>query len=766
MSLVNSIGNYEIKREVGRGGMGVVYEGYDKRLDRIVAIKVVDVPALDPNMSHEQVDELIQRFKLEAKAIAKLTHPNIVNVYDYGEENDRHYMVMEFLQGRSFQQLISASAPLNTELVLKSMVQACDALDFAHQNGIIHRDIKPGNIILLDNGVTKIMDFGIARLEASQSGLTKAGMILGSLLYISPEQLISAQKVDRRADIYSLGVSMYEMLTGKLPYGGTNIGEIVMQIMQAEPLLPSQLNSNLPPELDAIIFKAMAKEANKRFERAKDMGDALNTLWMQTTVGNTMMNQKKQTAPLPPLEPTTSAKTGTGGKSFMQTFSTETANFTMVEGVDDTSLFSVVNRVMQSWHVENLGNKPLLEILYKEEGRTWGLLVNNNVILLVYRGLILGAIAQKPEAIGHAAYEILGAANKFELKAYLPPTHAESWMILLAAMIGANKMTDRKPACSSSDCNSIAELLKKDGFTGYLKIISGKSTAYNVFLDGETVFTVTVPSQGGTESGLLDIEIYRPRINLIGPSLRRALVDSSLEIISKSHSRSSLKQFASQKPKDITAVALEEAIRNTDLAVLVPSDVSYPVGEKIIKYSEIIKELPSYRIMNWLLSDLLYNVSRSPQYKSLKTVFNFIWNIKSINFLQSIKLEDSELKFDLVSRDINEKILFVGKYSNNKATVEEVKKFIQDVIKLKKGMPHKDNIVASAIINPNGFPIEVMQYFEANTGKPFPMGLFDFANAQRGFVKMGLMKGFYLYLIHDLDSNFKIVEPANLVTTA
>ncbi|MBC7541134.1 MAG: serine/threonine protein kinase, partial [Candidatus Sericytochromatia bacterium] len=276
--MIATLGNYQIIREIGRGGMGVVYEALDSRLDRRVAIKTIDLPH-DDSVSPEAYEELVARFQTEAKAIAKLSHPNIVTIYDYGQTEDgRQYMVQELLQGRSLAQMLQTYAPLPIDLVIKASIQACQALDYAHDAGIIHRDVKPGNMILLDIGTLKLMDFGIARLETGSAGMTKAGNILGSLLYISPEQLINAGKVDRRADIYSLGVSIYEMLTGRLPYGGDNIGELVMAIMQSVPGRPSQINPQVLQPLEDIILRAMSKEADKRFARASEMAQALNQL--------------------------------------------------------------------------------------------------------------------------------------------------------------------------------------------------------------------------------------------------------------------------------------------------------------------------------------------------------------------------------------------------------------------------------------------------------------------------------------------------------
>ena len=166
---------------------------------------------------------------------------------------------MSYLHDRNLAKLLKVHSPLSVSVALRSMIQVCEALEFAHHQGIIHRDIKPANIVILDNGTTKLTDFGIARLESSQSDLTQAGSILGSLLYISPEQLLNPKAVDKRADLYSLGVTAYEILTGQLPYSGASVPEIVIKIMQTEPPPPNELNPQIPAEPQHIPLKSTAQ---------------------------------------------------------------------------------------------------------------------------------------------------------------------------------------------------------------------------------------------------------------------------------------------------------------------------------------------------------------------------------------------------------------------------------------------------------------------------------------------------------------------------
>lgn len=278
--------NYNIISQLGKGGMGAVYLAQDKRLDRKVAIKVL---TLNENLSLEQKSEIIARFQKEAKAIAKLSHPNVVGIHDIGEDNGQYYMVMEFLEGRSIGSILDEEKKLPIQDCIDISIQICKALDYIHSNSIVHRDIKPDNIIITKNNVAKITDFGIAQNDSDQMRLTQDGTILGSIMYISPEQLRNSKDVDNRADIFSYGVTLYQMVTGKMPFEGETVGEVVTKILSNQPELPRKHNPDIPFELEKIIMKALNKDRNKRYQSMKEMEKDLNSL-LKNTSANMSMN--------------------------------------------------------------------------------------------------------------------------------------------------------------------------------------------------------------------------------------------------------------------------------------------------------------------------------------------------------------------------------------------------------------------------------------------------------------------------------------------
>jgi serine/threonine-protein kinase len=267
----NQIGRYRILGELGRGAMGVVYKAEDPSLDRIVALKTIRL-----GDEVEGRKEYERRFMLEAKAAGKLTHPNIVTIFDFGEEEGLAYMAMELLEGSDLRTRMRAGDMPAME-ALEIALQVADGLGFAHETGVVHRDIKPGNIMLLERGAVKIMDFGIARMRHADNK-TSVGMVLGTPRYMSPEQ-IGGQPVDQRSDIFSLGTVLYEMLTRTQLFAGDDVNQIAHNVTNAEPTPPSRSNPEVPQIVDFIVARALKKDPAVRYqdayEMAADLRDAL-----------------------------------------------------------------------------------------------------------------------------------------------------------------------------------------------------------------------------------------------------------------------------------------------------------------------------------------------------------------------------------------------------------------------------------------------------------------------------------------------------------
>jgi eukaryotic-like serine/threonine-protein kinase len=262
-SLIDTLfdGRYRIQRKLGAGGMADVYLAEDQELGRRVAIKIL-------NSRHGNDDQFIERFRREAKNAAALNHPNIVSIYDRGEAEDTYYIAMEFLDGRTLKELIIGRGAAPTNVAIEYARQILSALRFAHRHGIVHRDIKPHNVLVDGEGRVKVTDFGIARAGTSQ--MTETGSIVGTAQYLSPEQARGGE-VDPRSDLYSLGVVLYELLTGKTPFDGETPVEIAMKHLSTTPKPPSKLRPDVPRDLDMVVMRALAKNPDERYQTADEM---------------------------------------------------------------------------------------------------------------------------------------------------------------------------------------------------------------------------------------------------------------------------------------------------------------------------------------------------------------------------------------------------------------------------------------------------------------------------------------------------------------
>ncbi len=260
-------GRYQIVSELGKGAMGMVYQAHDPQIDRMIALKVL---RQDRVVDHE----FVRRFVAEARAIGRLSHPNIVTVFDVGEDHGTIYIAMEFLEGRSLDLLIREQT-FSPDKIVDIGIQVADALEYAHHQGIIHRDIKPGNIIMTPQGHVKVTDFGIARIEGSSGQqMTQMGEILGTPIYMPPEQ-VAGQPVDGRSDIYALGVVLYELTTGKHPFSGDNLTTLFNAIGNETAVAPSKLNPQVSSPLSRLIMKCLSKSPGERFQNGSSLSDAL-----------------------------------------------------------------------------------------------------------------------------------------------------------------------------------------------------------------------------------------------------------------------------------------------------------------------------------------------------------------------------------------------------------------------------------------------------------------------------------------------------------
>lgn len=290
---------YEIIEKLGSGGMSIVYKGLDTVLNRLVTIKV-----LREQFANDE--DFVRRFHREAQSVASLSHINIVSIFDVGFEGDLHYLVMEFIEGQNLKEYIRQKGKLSVNEAVPIGMQILDALEHAHEHGVVHRDIKPHNILLTKHGRVKVTDFGIAR-AASETTVTYSGTLVGSVQYISPEQA-KGITVGPKSDIYSAGAVLYEMLTGQLPFTGDSPIAVALQHIQNEPVSPSELIPEVPMELSHIIIRAMEKNPDSRYESAREMESDLERIYFGKASEINMNKENKgiseDTVEIPAIRPT------------------------------------------------------------------------------------------------------------------------------------------------------------------------------------------------------------------------------------------------------------------------------------------------------------------------------------------------------------------------------------------------------------------------------------------------------------------------------
>ena len=274
MEELKTLGRYKIQGVLGKGAMGLVYDGLDPGLNRRVAIKTILVKQLDEEMARMYS----RRFEREVRAVARLNHRNIVQVYDYGSEGDMAYIVMEYIKGKELKDSFDAGQRFDIKTAFRLMTELLDALQFAHDAGIIHRDIKPANVMLDHEGHAKLTDFGVARVvdpDAAPGEATQTGTVVGTPAYMSPEQ-IQGEPIDSRTDIFSAGIILYQFLTGQKPFEGTQWA-LAKKIIQDNPVWPSKL-VQIPNSIDRVVARALAKKPEARYQSARSFADALQRI--------------------------------------------------------------------------------------------------------------------------------------------------------------------------------------------------------------------------------------------------------------------------------------------------------------------------------------------------------------------------------------------------------------------------------------------------------------------------------------------------------
>lgn len=798
--------NYKIEKEIGSGGMGVVYLATDKRLDRQVAIKVLKLSGGNAE-SNVSETEVIERFQREAKAVAKLTHPNIVNIHDIGSDDGLYYMVMEFVDGYSVSNMIDDKT-LDVETCVNIGIQICAALDMAHEQGIIHRDIKPANIIYSKKGIAKLMDFGIAQLgkqEKEAFKLTQAGSVLGSIMYISPEQLNDASKVDLRTDIYSFGMSLYEMLTGQLPFMAENISNIVLKILSHDPPNPSSYNYKISKSLDNIILKSLIKNPALRYQNAGEMkrdlekvlyeiknsdfrGDE-STLVTENSMNNDMMfgDINKSSTIIMSNMSTVLSKPGDINTSDLGQHALPKStpiNETLINSLEKD--WTWLRQMLFNWKRVSIEGENVKEILDKiVNNRTYSstngvISINNDTYIFWYEGYIVGGVNIVNNTVNDDFfYDIHRTVQNVEFS--FTPENCSDAPVILASMFNYENPFHINLDSSTMDLIPLIENFSSEfsPFSGFVKCYTESNIFYYGYSYGKNIFVCMAdPDDDSIEpeeykelkklvmTHRVILNTYSIKPEVFGTSLHSVLKIMNLNLKYRSYSKSELNHVVDLGADEVPNYLLKEIKQNLYLDLELNQSPKIKLLDKDIDLNKVVNDSVYFKFIEWLVNDYIYQINSTGNTQSLKLLYNAIPAIENIKFFEKVTTDDNkDYEFSIVVHgkakgEHNKRILFLARIGNGARS--DVENFIEDATNVKKKAAKTGDISAAFYISQVPYEVEVSRLFSEKTIEPKKSFLTLDASAKyKGFVKLGYGKGFHLNLIeYNHETGFKVFLPA------
>lgn len=787
---------YKIEKELGRGGMGVVYLATDKRLDRQVAIKVLKISSgnVDSGVSE---DEIIERFQREAKAVAKLNHPNIINIHDIGTDEGLHYMVTEFVDGYSVSNMIEDKT-LDLETCVNIGIQICSALELAHEQGIIHRDIKPANIIFSKKGMAKLMDFGIAQLSKQEKEaykLTQVGSVLGSIMYISPEQLNDASKVDPRTDIYSFGMSLYEMLTGQLPFMAESISNIVLKILNHEAPNPSSYNYRINRSLDNVILKSLLKDPDKRYQSAGEMKRDLEKVLYEMKNGATRPEEK--TLVTETNNETMFGEINRNSTIIMNNMSTTITtdqpfknndtgyavlpksipiNETLIGSLEKD--WSWLRHVILNWKRVSIEGKNVAEILEKivnnkNYSSSNGVIsINNEIYIFWYEGYIVGGVNIANNTVNQDFfYDINRSIQNVEFS--FAPEACIDAPVILASMFNYENPFHINLDSSTMDLIPLIENFSSEfsPFSGFVKCYTESNIFYYGYSFGKKIFVCMAdPDDDGIEPEVYNdlkklvttnrviLNTYSIKPEIFGTSLHAVLKLMNLNVKYRSYSKSELSHVIDLGADEVPNYLLKEVKQNIYLDLDLNQSAKIKLLDKEIDLNKVVNESVYYKFVDWLLNDYIYQINATGNTQSLKPIYTGIASVDNIKFFQNLVSEGNKSHdFSIVMNgklkgEHQKKAIFVVRVGNG--SKNDVESFIDDSINIKKSGNKNLDINGAFYVSQVPYEMDINKLFSEKTVEPKKSFLsLDASSKYKGFVKLGYGKGFELNLIEYKSNN-------------
>ncbi|MEM9487487.1 MAG: serine/threonine-protein kinase [Myxococcota bacterium] len=733
---------YRIEGKIGEGAMGEVYRATELSLGRPVAIKVLKTAflrAMDPAHAREAT----QRFLQEARAAASLSHPGIATIYRIGESGGAPYIAMEWLDGTTAEELIDNDAPLPVARVARLAVDVLGVLSAAHSKGIIHRDIKPGNLIVTRDERLKVVDFGVARMRQSELVRTQAGSLLGTPLYSAPEQ-VRGIDVDTRADIYSVGVIMYEALTGQIPYPATTSAQLIEMLLgDYEPELPEFHNSAIPSGLSAIVRAAMRKDRDQRFASAEQMAAAVAAF-----------APDRASVAQPHL-----SRAGTSAGEPSAASAEVTARPAVVAG---HSPLALVGSAIAAWPGRSLGQQPVGELVERLVDRPVhapafaGAARVGEAVLLIHDGMIYAVFDPRSERISDAVYEALPEVAPAQL--HPVPDDLDPRVIpALAALMHRPKIRHGDLDSSFVDLVQLVGKLIREEYSGAVRFERHGQLAYlliehgrpllHLFSDGWPID----PRQQAWPSWVAQIGVTAcvmdRRVVLSALSYRRELAEFQF-ILDPAGAAGAASSSTTQ-----AAAALD--IRPAD-------DGQAPAGRGRGTVTAVYASAPLYRFLVWMIGQLPRYIAERDRSKAWKYLVSWIPLIRRATLhcaLPRPRAHDSDF-FDLVTQEDDGRVLHVV-HRVAHGTADALRSFVERARAAKKARTKTGDIGGACLIAPSFDEDTLAQYRQLTTheDKSLLFSLQESMTGYEGFVRLGARRGFHLLLVTEGEDGFTPLLP-------
>lgn len=733
---------YEIEDKIGQGAMGAVYLARETNLQRRVAIKTLRDEFLQ-SLDERAAREATRRFLQEARAIARLSHRGIVSIYRLGTENGSAFIAMEWLEGHDLEHLLAASAPIELDRAVQWTFELLEAVDTAHRHDIVHRDIKPANIIIQPDEHLKLTDFGVAQVKDSKLVKTQVGSMIGTPLYAAPEQLADSD-VDQRADLYSVGVVLFEMLGGVVPFHDTNIVRLVQKIMNEEAPKLRTLNPTIPAQIEAVIERALSKDPYQRFSSAGEMAQALVDAMPA------------------------GATSGVGHSSLTTATTMDASSPAQIQqarslSVKGNSPDELVASVVTSWEPRAIGPTEADRLLNRlmepplHADPFSGAAQLGERIFLCSRGLICGAINQQTGQTGDVVYDTLPEQAPATL--YPLPDHLDERVVMsLSSLLHPPERTHSGLDTAYTDMIKLYQRLCRQGFDGAIRLEEGDKLAYLMLHKGEPlldVFSTTWEAdllrrgwRSWIQGQTLTAHVEKRRTSLNAATYRRELQDLIIRRVSESTLDEGLAEPSS-------------TVQSGELRVC-PGSLDERSSRGSTIWRDIYESDVNFKLLSWMrtgLESFLRERGRLDGWKYLAGWTDFIDRARLYHQLERPGSSERD-HFDLVTFEESDKVLHLGRRII-RCGVEELNLFIDSVETAKRARIKTGDIGGAMLVADEFDDDAVDAYFERVRQKN-DSWFFNFQDSMtgyEGFVRMGTRRGFHLLLIQSSGNEFKPILP-------